>query len=655
MILPISLAGKRSLIFLFLLACLPALTQNKDSLRALWNDTSRPDSIRLRAVDHLCSIHSQNSKADSAILLADLQYALAKKVGREKDAIRAMTRKAGAYSIKDDDVKAHAIYQLALKLSRKEHYDIGVIVCSNNLGTIYLSWGDYAKAIHFFYEALRGVEKKGNPVFKSAALCNIAEIYTKIGRHDSAFSILRQALHISQGQPDRNSLASTLRIISDTYLDVKNLDSALHYQLKVMTMRQELNDFRIRHTYFDLSTIYFAKGDYRTAESYINKSQQLSETLPDSVLTGKCIAQRSYIHHAEGHLDKALSELNKAYAMLKGRYDPRLKLELLGHLVTWEKEKGNYKTALELNEQYTHLNDSLNLLNGKSALYLEQLKYDSEKKDLLAKASTEKKLAGIRAQAEEKDLKKNIWLLIFSFLLLLLILIAFFIYYRFKQRTIIAVQKSDLLKQQLLVSQMNPHFIFNSLNAIQNFIYKQDSAQAGLYLKQFSELIRNILDFSRKDLISLDEEVTFLQSYLNLQKLRFGNKFNYELVIDPALDTELVLVPPMLAQPFIENAIEHGIFYKDGAGFLSLRISQQGASLLYEIEDNGIGLEAALKLKKNITGQHRSLAIDITRERIGVMNRGKQADPGIEIRDKVLYDQAASGVHVKFAIPFLIS
>ncbi len=120
-----------------------------------------------------------------------------------------------------------------------------------------------------------------------------------------------------------------------------------------------------------------------------------------------------------------------------------------------------------------------------------------------------------------------------------------------------------LLKQRLLRSQMNPHFIFNSLSGIQNFIVTEKSTKASIYLSKFATLVRNILDSSVKEYVTLEKEIATIENYLELQKVRYAGKFEFSIKTDDAIDPESTMIPPMLAQPFIENAIEHGIVHSE--------------------------------------------------------------------------------------------
>ncbi|MBN1198268.1 MAG: histidine kinase, partial [Bacteroidales bacterium] len=207
-------------------------------------------------------------------------------------------------------------------------------------------------------------------------------------------------------------------------------------------------------------------------------------------------------------------------------------------------------------------------------------------------------------------------------------------------------------RQKLLRSQMNPHFIFNSLTSIQNFIVKQDDIKASIYLSRFSDLVRNILSHSLAEEITLEEELNTIENYLVLQQVRFPDKFSYSIEIDPAMDTEHILIPPMLSQPVIENAIEHGIKPMESLGRLVIRANQEHDYLTIEIEDNGVGREKAQQLLRQYDPKHQSLATTLIRERIAVINK-KMKKQKITFIITDLKDEAGNptGTMVQFQIP----
>lgn len=243
------------------------------------------------------------------------------------------------------------------------------------------------------------------------------------------------------------------------------------------------------------------------------------------------------------------------------------------------------------------------------------------------------------------------------FYLSIILLIAFTIWMiiRYRVREIKLQHKAAELEQKVLRAQMNPHFIFNSLGAIQSFIFKNEPIEAATYLSNFSELVRLILDNSRKELIPLTIEIKTLDHYLDLQKLRFGEKFKYQINVDEDLNKEMVSIPPMLAQPFIENSIEHGFAGMKEKGTIRIAFKLLPNQIQLICEDNGIGIEASLKNKKDQTKPHQSLATKITRERIKVLNKTYTNKIELEIQDLKNIDQYKTGTRVTFTIPLIIN
>jgi LytS/YehU family sensor histidine kinase len=207
-----------------------------------------------------------------------------------------------------------------------------------------------------------------------------------------------------------------------------------------------------------------------------------------------------------------------------------------------------------------------------------------------------------------------------------------------------------------LRSQMNPHFIFNALNTIQSYVYANDKRSASSYLGKFSELIRRILDNSSKSSITLQEEIYILQLYMDIEKARFGENLNTVIEIEPDLDAEDILIPPMLIQPYIENAIKHGLLHKQGEKKLAVTINKKLEPEFVEIiiDDNGIGREMSMELNKKRIN-HNSFASDANNKRIHLIEHitGKKAK--LEIIDKKFADGSAAGTKIVIHIPVVFS
>jgi ligand-binding sensor domain-containing protein len=172
------------------------------------------------------------------------------------------------------------------------------------------------------------------------------------------------------------------------------------------------------------------------------------------------------------------------------------------------------------------------------------------------------------------------------------------------------------IRMTALRGQMNPHFIFNSLNSIQHFITTRDKGEALNYLSKFSKLIRQILENSRENTVSISNELQLLELYIQLEQLRFSNKFDYHIEIDEKIDMENTEIPPLLIQPYIENAILHGLINKNGKGDLWFSLERHNGLLVCKIEDNGIGRARAQQIEEGKISRHKSLGIKVTEERI---------------------------------------
>lgn len=228
-----------------------------------------------------------------------------------------------------------------------------------------------------------------------------------------------------------------------------------------------------------------------------------------------------------------------------------------------------------------------------------------------------------------------------------------------KKRNDMLVEKIQLqseVRNSMLTaikSQMNPHFIFNALNTIQSFIYSNDKSRANSYLGKFSNLIRIVLDSSSKKAISLTEEVETLQLYLDLEVMRFENTLQASIQVSSLLDTDGIFIPPMLIQPFVENAIKHGLLHKINNRHLliTFKPSANNEALEIEIDDNGIGRERSGFLNAQKNGEHNSFAIKANQTRIDILNQLSKNKIILEIIDKKDVDNIAKGTTVKLFVP----
>jgi len=205
-----------------------------------------------------------------------------------------------------------------------------------------------------------------------------------------------------------------------------------------------------------------------------------------------------------------------------------------------------------------------------------------------------------------------------------------------------------------LRAQMNPHFIFNALNSIQHFIMNSDESGASKYLNKFAKLIRSILNNTEKTSVSLKDEVESLRLYIELEMLRFENKFDFDIDVDTNTDLDFYEVPTLLIQPYVENAIIHGLVPKKEKGHLQINIRIENNFIICEILDNGIGRKNSSEIKANsIKKGHKSLGMKITRDRLELLNSVRNSSLSVNITDQIGSKGEAEGTKVEIFIPIV--
>jgi tetratricopeptide (TPR) repeat protein len=515
--------------------------------------------------------------------------------------------------------------------------------------------GNYPEALELLYKALIQFEKIDDKEGVGDVYKAIGRIYSKQRNYDKALNTLFKACDLYEKIDQKREIINTLFNISVNYSSMKNYKESVRYAKKSIALLEQMGEVAQEREqgmlYSSLGLMYSKNMQLDSAILCFEKSIEIAMKSNNLAVLGNRYISIGDAYRFKKQYPKALDYAMKAVTTARNNHDLETEENGVNLLSIIYELTGNYKGALDMKKLSGQLKDSLRQEEDKEQIIEKQFKYEYEKKALIAKGAEEKKINDLRLESSLKNTRKNEWIMGLSFAFIILAAGSWFLYNYYRQKNVIHIQKNNLLKQQLLLTQMNPHFIFNSLNAIQNFVMKQDSLQAGIYLSQFAGMIRMILDFSRKDYISLESELEFLNHYLELQQLRTGHAFTYTFEIGEDIEPDGLLVPPMLAQPFIENAIEHGGFRKEKKGELRVSFRKEKELLLCVIDDNGVGLKASAGQKKQAGKQHESLATRITLERMETLYHGHMHACKVVIEDKKDGDPSASGVRVTFVIP----
>lgn len=526
-------------------------------------------------------------------------------------------------------------YQKSLSYTDKTKDSKTRMLALINLGVSYTYLSDYEKSVENYLLGLKIVEERNDTSRMITVLNNLSSVYSAKQSYGEALRTIHKALSYAQKYKNPNLLADCYNNLFTEYSRADSLNKAIPYCKKAVEIYQKQGDNRrLAIAYNNLGVVYKKSADYEKALKYcqkafetIKKTDMISEqpfylyVLADAYINVKNTDNATYY---------SLQSIKQAKQF--GINDVILKNYFL--LANLYNSTGSYKQSAEYYGRYVSLNDSLSKIEFESSIAEMNAKYETEKKEKeIVLLSSEK----AKQQLVLEKRKKTISVLIAAVLLTIITTI-----FVIRQNKIRQKQKAAILEQKLLRVQMNPHFIFNSLVAIQSFLQKQSPETAGVYIGKFSRLMRLILENSRCNLISIEKEVETLELYLEMQRMRFSNNFEYSIILpdDPEfVDNE---IPPMIAQPFVENAIEHGFLRSNIGGVLLIRLFNDRNNLFVEVEDNGIGIEKSSEKLKD----HKSLAMEITRERLSLISK----KASLNIID--LSNQGKSGTLVRIKIPF---
>jgi two-component system LytT family sensor kinase len=445
------------------------------------------------------------------------------------------------------------------------------------------------------------------------------------------------------------------------YEQLDKIDSTIFYLNKIVLeidpdlyFDQHLNITAV------LLAVYSEYGFKQEADALVDDILTRKENILDTVNVLSINMSLGQHYQYVGDYNAAKRYLNEALEITTYRGFIGETSEIYLSLYEIEKSQQNYAPALAAFEQYKNLQDSINNVEIQIATQEFEEKYQNDKLRIENLEKTAEiiieETERFKAEAAAYVNKRNLYIALL--LMLLIVIIAVFwintIRNKRKKETLHAklIQEEterDLAENQLkaLRSQMNPHFVFNAINSIQELILKEDIEQSYNFLITFSQLVRNTLEYSKKEFISLDDEVEYLNLYLSLEKLRFEDDFTY--TIECKADEEC-LVPSIVLQPFVENALKHGLFHKEGDKNLTV-LFYETDHLICEIIDNGIGREKSREIAKRRARKHNSFSTEAIAKRMEILSEKYDGDVYYEIQDLIAENGNSNGTKVIIHLP----
>lgn len=574
--------------------------------------------------------------------------------------------------------------------ARQNNYLDGQAYALNQIGRTYRSISEFSKALISFQEALEVSRKSENIEFQVYSLNMISVVFRRTDAIKSALDYSQEALELAETVKNpsvglKRSINVSLNSIGNIYQILEQYDLAIEKFKQSMRLEKELeNKLGLAINHQNIGECYEAQG--KLEEALDNFQKSLAYNIDIDSDKGKIICNYS-IAHVYVHLGKmqeALKLLNSALVAAKPLGDQKIISSIfinLGwtyiQLNKYDLAENNLTEGLRIAQQYNlpaeiaESNKFLSELWIKKddfkkgmAFYKEAKKYEEQitnnlnlryVNDMILRYESEKRASQLETLAKENEtvrlkLRKNRTMLLISGIGLALL--AGILYILYRQYQLNNEKKLLTLEQTMLRSQMNPHFLFNSLNSIKLYIINNEKKNAVHYLNKFSKLVRKILEASSQREIPLAEELETVELYMNIENIRFSNEINFKIKVDETLDVHTIRIPSLILQPFLENALWHGLSSKDGEKNIVLEVMKaQEGFIKISIIDDGVGRDAAEKIKQGKVLKRKSVGIDITKERLANFSKDYQNSFHVEIID--VYDDSnnPSGTKIVLHIP----
>ncbi len=606
-------------------------TEYKSAIQT--NDTA----LIIKATKKIGNFYSEEGKRELSNRYLAQALDLSKKKQQFLDVGKILNLLGNNESEVGNRTQALNYYAQALRAFAKINDASRVAMVQMNIGTEYAGMGDYSKAIAYELKALKNKEASGD-------LANLAYYYQKVGELFKHTDTKKWKEYIEKAYDialnDSNTSVVTRAGIFNDLAGIahkeKNYKQAYAWYDSMFVVSRDAEYFNgVRTSQSNRSIVLQDEKRFDEAlesilPALVNAKQNGAtyHIITNSIHAGSILLDLNRPVEARNYVNEALRLAQKENAYPEELADSHRLLAKINEQI------GDYRNAFEHYKIYRETLDSTRNVEVQNHVQELETKYKT--------ATQEKQIAQLDNENQLKNwqLNKRNQTIILLIIIILLSVAVFTLFYIRKQLK--TQKKESELKQKLLRSQMNPHFLFNTLNAINQFIQNNQGRKASDYLANYAKLTRQILENSDSEYILLEEEIDFLKNYLYLQQLRFSNSFDFEIQIADNVDIENIEIPPMLAQPIIENAIEHGIRGME-LGKITISFAFHDKDLLLIVTDNGKGFAT----ENNVIEKHKSFGVDITKERLGIWVRKSDALQ-IESPDK----QTGVGARISIKIPF---
>jgi len=519
----------------------------------------------------------------------------------------------------------------AIRLAAQINWQMGIALAYRQKGYVYYALTDNVNAMDYFLKALKAGEKLNNNFLNASIYNNIANIYADLKNYPVALDYYQKYLAASISVKSQVNEIRALSNIGNVYIDLNNFSKGLPYYNRALTIANETGNKQISaFIYNNLGEAFLKQKDYSLAKDNYLKSLKLADESMNIDAKVNSLNGLGKIYSSQQQYTKAEAYSKLSLHFAKQLNDVSSQANGYETLYNIYKKKKQFQNALWAYTNEKTLKDSVINDSKTAEITGFEMQYQFNKKEDSIKIADYRKQARSAGIIKQDKIVKNS--IVAGSLIVLFSTLAVFVFYKRKRDAVEKKHESELKTQAMdtemkaLRAQMNPHFIFNSLNSIKNYIDKNDTAKASLYTSKFAKLMRMILENSERKEIPIAQDLRALELYMQLEALRMHNKFIYEIKVDDAIDQENTLIPPLILQPFVENSIWHGISQRECDGKIWISIRKEGNMINCIVEDNGIGIPEQANDEQNALADKKSLGMKITKSRIDVINRMKKSN-----------------------------
>lgn len=545
---------------------------------------------KARTCYNLAYVFSLKGNLQESEKYASLSLNLFEQTGDKRGVINSYSALSYLAKQQRDLRKARELINQAIEVASTINDTIPLADALNSLGNIYKDMALFNQAIDTYFEALKLWELKRDSTGISIAYGSIGLMYFYQKEWDKALEYNLKKLPLSLASGNLWEAGKTYNTIAQIYNSISKYDSALLYFRKSLLLNKQMEfPSGIADSYHNIASSYLLMQKIDSAYYYINLALNLGKEIDAASLINYQITL-GHIYKTQERYSDGLQSAFIAYNMSKKHSLPMPRYESSALISDLYSLMGHKGLAYDYLKEHQLLKDSISNDEFLKQLTRMEIQYDFDKRQRAAEYEhMQEKLL-----SEAKIRQQRILL---SGLVILLLIFSFFSLLYLRHSSLKARYAQINLEQRLLRAQMNPHFIFNSLCAIQDLIMKGNPLNANAFLTKIARLMRNILENTREEYIPLFKEIETLKLYLDVQQLRFENGFRYVIDVDESIDPENVSIPPMFAQPCVENSIEHGLLPERKNGRINISYSLRDELMMLEVTDNGIGRKNAAEQK----------------------------------------------------------